>query len=206
MVVVIGSVGGVVFEFLTNTFGKKYSGEVWTNWYRKRLYTGILTLAYMREKLNRDNLMSTYPAGKKIGFIPEGLARPNGVTHCRTADGSWNNLDDPKEGAAGTRFPRNVANTAIEQFGAQVRDVSRGVEALATALDETNALELPLGPAGGAGAFYRRQSQKPGTTGKSSQGTAGRQYPNRAALLTFSGHHRTRRRRLYPGHRRPRLR
>src|SRR3984957_978280 len=33
---------------------------------------------------------------------------PLGVTHFRTADGSWNNLTDPKEGAAGTRFLRNV--------------------------------------------------------------------------------------------------
>jgi hypothetical protein len=110
----IGSIGGVIFEWLTRLVGKKYLGEVWTNWYRKRLYTGILTLAYMREKLNRDNLKSTYPPGAMIGFQPGGLAPPEGVTHFRTADGSWNNLDDPKEGAAGTRFPRNVANSAIK--------------------------------------------------------------------------------------------
>ena len=72
---------------------------------------GILTLAYMREKLNSENLRSTYPPGAKIGFQPDGLEPPEGVTHFRTADGSWNNLDDPKEGAAGTRFPRNVANS-----------------------------------------------------------------------------------------------
>ena len=127
----LGSVGGVAFELLTRTFGKNYRGEVWTNWYRKRLYTGILTLAYMREKLNRDNLKSTYPAGTRIGFQPDGLARPEGVTHFRTADGSWNNLDDPKEGAAGTRFPRNVDNTAIkpandaELMSPNPREVSR---------------------------------------------------------------------------------
>ena len=45
-------------------------------------------------------------------FAPAGLTPPEGVTHFRTADGSWNNLDNPKEGAAGTRFPRNVANSA----------------------------------------------------------------------------------------------
>ena len=110
----VGSVAGAVFELLTKSIGRNYRGEVWTNWYRKRLYSGILTLAYMREKLNRDNLHSTYPAGHKVGFQPDGLAPPDGVTHFRTADGSWNNLDDPKEGAAGTRFARNVANSAIE--------------------------------------------------------------------------------------------
>ena len=35
------------------------------------------------------------------------------MTHFRTADGSWNNLADPKEGAAGTRFLRNVDLSAI---------------------------------------------------------------------------------------------
>ena len=109
----VGSVGGAVFGWLTDRFGKDYRGEVWTNWYRKRLYTGILRLAYMREKLNRENLRSTYPQGAKIGFQQDALTPPDGVTHYRTADGSWNNLADPKEGAAGTRFPRNVANEAI---------------------------------------------------------------------------------------------
>ena len=37
------------------------------------------------------------------------------MTHFRTADGTWNNLANPKEGAAGTRFPRNVANSAIRR-------------------------------------------------------------------------------------------
>jgi hypothetical protein len=109
----IGSVGGSIFGWLTNSFGKNYRGDVWTNWYRKRTYSGILTLAYMREKLNADNLRSTYPAGAKTAFQPDDLEPPDGVTHFRTADGSWNNLDDPKEGAAGTRFPRNVENAAI---------------------------------------------------------------------------------------------
>jgi hypothetical protein len=109
----IGSVGGGILGWLTDLLGKNYRDEVWTNWYRKRLYTGILTLAYMRERLNSENLKSTYPRGAKVGFQPDGLTPPEGVTHFRTADGSWNNLDDPKEGAAGTRFPRNVANSVI---------------------------------------------------------------------------------------------
>ncbi len=111
----VGSLAGAIFGWLTNVVGKNYRGEVWTNWYRKNLYSGVLTLAYMREKLNRDNLKNSYPPGANIGFTPDGLTAPQGVSHFRTADGSWNNLDDPKEGAAGTRFPRNVANSAIEQ-------------------------------------------------------------------------------------------
>ena len=67
----------------------------------------------MREKLNRDNLKSAYPPGSLVAFQSPGLEPPLGVTHFRTADGTWNNLSDPKEGAAGTRFHRNVANEAI---------------------------------------------------------------------------------------------
>jgi tetratricopeptide (TPR) repeat protein len=86
---------------------------IWTNWYRRRLYSGILTLAYMREKLNKRNLVNTYPEGKLIGFQPEGQEPPEGVRFFRTADGSWNNLANPKEGAAGTRFLLNVDPSAV---------------------------------------------------------------------------------------------
>ena len=111
----VGSIGGVVFETLTRVLGRSYSSRVWTSWYRKSLYRGILTLAYMREMLDRHNLRSTYPGDANVGFAPSGLTPPEGVTHFRTADGSWNNLANPKEGAAGTRFPRNVANSAIRR-------------------------------------------------------------------------------------------
>lgn len=90
-----------------------YRDAVWTNWYRRRLSLAILTLAYMREKLNANNLGSSYPEGALAGFQDAGQKPPQGVTHFRTADGSWNNLADPKEGAAGTRFLRNVAMSAI---------------------------------------------------------------------------------------------
>jgi hypothetical protein len=110
----VGSVGGAVMGWLTELKGKNYSDEVWTNWYRKGLYSGILNLAYMRDKLNMGNLKSTYPAGAKVAFQPDGLVPPDGVANFRTADGSWNNLNDPKEGAAGTRFPRNVTNDVIK--------------------------------------------------------------------------------------------
>ncbi|MEN8238815.1 MAG: hypothetical protein ABFR53_06385, partial [Actinomycetota bacterium] len=51
----IGSVGGAVMGWLTKLIGKNYNDEVWTNWYRKGLYSGILNLAYMRDKLNVGN-------------------------------------------------------------------------------------------------------------------------------------------------------
>ena len=90
-----------------------YRDRVWTNWYRRNIYLGILTLAYMRERLNKNNLWVTYPAGTLAGFQKAGQKPPVGATHFRTADGSWNNLRNPKEGAAGTRFPRNIRREAI---------------------------------------------------------------------------------------------
>ena len=63
----VGTIGGVVFEALTRVLGRDYSNRVWTSWYRKSLYRGIFTLAYMREMLDRHNLRSTYPADANVG-------------------------------------------------------------------------------------------------------------------------------------------
>jgi hypothetical protein len=95
-----------VIELVGRVFG--YRAGLWTNWYRRCWMLGVLILAYMREQLNAHNLKSTYPAGKLVAFQEAGQRPPLGVTHFRTADGSWNNLADPMEGAACTRFLRNV--------------------------------------------------------------------------------------------------
>ena len=113
---VIGFVATFVIDaliwFVGNVIG--YKDEVWTNWYRRRtLFAGVLTLAFLRELLNKNNLKNTYPKGILVGFQPTGQVPPPGVTHYRTADGSWNNFLDPKEGAAGTRFSWNVENAVI---------------------------------------------------------------------------------------------
>ena len=119
VLLVVGNAGGAVVSLamgaVTSLLGglAGYRDEVWTNWYRRPYFIGILTLAYMRDRLNKNNLKSAYPPAALIGFQPEGQSPPPGVRHFRTADGSWNNLSDPKEGAAGTRFPRNVNNDVI---------------------------------------------------------------------------------------------
>ena len=106
----LGAVATVVMDWLIEQVGRKFGhpAKVWTNWYRRPWALGVLILAYMREQLNAHNLKSTYPRGELVGFLNPGRRPPLGVTHFRTADGSWNNLMDPKEGAAGTRFLRNV--------------------------------------------------------------------------------------------------
>jgi Animal haem peroxidase len=106
----LGAVGTVVMDWLIDLVGRKfgYRGRVWTNWYHRCWVLGVLILAYIRERLNAHNLISTYPPGDLVAFQARGQRPPLGVSHFRTADGSWNNLTDPKEGAACTRFLRNV--------------------------------------------------------------------------------------------------
>ncbi len=129
----LGEVATAIMEFLSRSWGSiaGYRDRIWTNWYRRPFLLGILTLAYMREKLNANNLKSTYPEGALVGFQAAGQTPPEGSTHFRTANGSWNNLENPMEGAAGTRFPRNVGNEAVRpQTGEELmtpnpREVSR---------------------------------------------------------------------------------
>jgi hypothetical protein len=106
----LGAVLTVLMDHIINVVGRVwgYRARIWTNWYRRCTVTGVLLLAYMRELLNANNLKSTYPRGDLVAFQQAGQIPPIGVRHFRTADGSWNNLADPKEGAAGTRFLRNV--------------------------------------------------------------------------------------------------
>ena len=129
----LGVVASILMGTATYLWGTLfgYRDRIWTNWYRRKATFAVLTLAYMRDRLNKLNLKSTYPTGTLIGFQVAGKQPPEGVSHFRTADGSWNNLADPKEGAAGTRFPRNVSNAAIEpETGARLmtpnpREISR---------------------------------------------------------------------------------
>jgi hypothetical protein len=106
----LGAVFTVVMDWLIEWVGREfgYRAKIWTNWYRRCWELGVLILAYMREQLNAKNLKSTYPDGDLVAFQKAGQRPPVGVTHFRTADGSWNNLTNPKEGAAFTRFLRNV--------------------------------------------------------------------------------------------------
>ena len=78
---VIGFVATFVIDaliwFVGNVIG--YKDEVWTNWYRRRtLFAGVLTLAFLRELLNKNNLKNTYPKGILVGFQPTGQVPPPG--------------------------------------------------------------------------------------------------------------------------------
>jgi hypothetical protein len=138
-----------MFGGLTRIYGvlAGYHDEVWTNWYRRPLGLAVLTLAHMREELNRHNLRDAYPKEELVGFQAGQKPLP-GVERYRTADGSWNNLKNPMEGAAGTRFSRNVANSAIRpESGARLmtpdpREVSRRLLTRGDSMKEIPFLNL----------------------------------------------------------------
>ena len=130
---VLGAAGTLMVALVTDVYGSLagYRNAVWTNWYHRPQFKAILTLAYMREQLNAHNLGTSYPPGRLVGFQKPGQTPPAGVTHFRTADGSWNDLANPKAGAAGTRFLRNVELAVIRpEVGEQLltpnpREISR---------------------------------------------------------------------------------
>jgi Animal haem peroxidase len=146
----LGFVCGVTFGLITRIYGALagYHDEVWTNWYRKPLWRAILMLAHMREELNRHSLKDAYPKGELVGFQSKGQKPPPGVERCRRADGSWNNLENPMEGAAGTRFSRNVTNAAIRPesgerlFYPDPREISRKLLARGDRMKEVPFLNL----------------------------------------------------------------
>lgn len=106
----VGEVAGSIITFgmevMTTVWGRLagFHGKVWTNWYHRTGPAAVLTLAHMRNRLNAAHLTPVYPDGARVAFQPDDLTPPPGVTHFRTADGSWNNLSNPREGSAGTRL------------------------------------------------------------------------------------------------------
>ena len=110
-----GAFLSLTMGLITDIWGltRGYRDKIWTNWYRRGHLSAVLTLAYMRDRLNRYNLKNVYPGNALVGFAPAGPAKPPGVEFYRTSNGSWNNLNNPLEGAAATRFSRNVESDAI---------------------------------------------------------------------------------------------
>ena len=81
---------GVGYQESPALFGRQVHDEVWTNWYREKPLKGILKLAYMRERLNRENLVDTHPPDVLTDYAALDVLPPTGVGSYRTLDGSWN--------------------------------------------------------------------------------------------------------------------
>src|ERR1700730_16285895 len=74
-------------------------------WHRLPVPLSILTLIGVRNQLREKNLYDTSPAEENGSELPEW--NPHYLT-TRSRDGSYNDLRNPRMGAAGTRFGRNV--------------------------------------------------------------------------------------------------
>jgi hypothetical protein len=72
-------------------------------WHRLPVPLGLLTLVGLRTRLRESNLYDT-------SSRPEDPPSPEGSRHLttRTADGTFNDLENPTMGSAGTRFGRNA--------------------------------------------------------------------------------------------------
>lgn len=105
---VAGAVVGGAVGVAARVFGAPDKGEIWTTWSKKNQVKGLMMLSEMRRKMNENNLQKVYPEGELVGFEKPGQVAPEWTKWARTADGSWNNPLDPKEGAANTRFGRNI--------------------------------------------------------------------------------------------------
>lgn len=75
-------------------------------WDRLPVLPGLLTLLGLRVRLRQENLHDT---GSLPSVNPPDAGPPSGSHRVdRTADGSHNDLDEPRMGMAGTRFGRNI--------------------------------------------------------------------------------------------------
>ena len=85
--------------------------DVRRGWDRLPTPLGLAVLIGLRDALRRDNLHDT---GVLPALPQPPLPAPTpAVTAGRTVDGSWNDLEHPRAGMAGTRFGRNVPLDAV---------------------------------------------------------------------------------------------
>jgi len=77
-------------------------------WYRMPLLIGLMILVGLRTILRQRNLYDT--TGVKLTGAAQSTATGQGEDYltARTADGTYNDLEHPTMGSAGTRFGRNV--------------------------------------------------------------------------------------------------
>ena len=90
--------------------------EIWTNWYRYPELFSVVNLAIIRDRLNKNNLVSVYQE------LPDTLGKRKVVCGeqeqwVRTDDGTCNSLEQPAMGAVGMAFGRNVGLQAVVKNG-----------------------------------------------------------------------------------------
>jgi len=93
-----GSLFSRLFTRATEALDRKF------RWHKLPVPLGLLTLVGLRMRLRESNLHDTSSANGTGQPPPEGGRRLT----ARTVDGTYNDLENPAMGSAGTRFGRNV--------------------------------------------------------------------------------------------------
>jgi hypothetical protein len=136
LLTVVGNVAGMklgqTLGVLTQLLGREPTSTTkWTSWYRHEQLRATIMLARRRHRLNRDQLFAAYEKNDGTGFFKSSGSMPAWARVARTADGSWNDLDEPMAGAAATRFGFNTdptktpAETGSRLLSPNPRTVSR---------------------------------------------------------------------------------
>ncbi len=88
-------------------FGALFTGY-WTNWSADPMQTALAKLAVMRGALETYNLFDVHLPGALVGNEAGETVCDAASATTRTLDGTCNDPADPRMGAVGTRFGRNV--------------------------------------------------------------------------------------------------
>jgi hypothetical protein len=86
-------------------------------WHKLPLLLGLANLRELRQTLRTENLHDTNgidAGGSHEAAVVQPPAAGSEVLRARTPDGSYNDLEGPRMGMAGTRFGRNVALDVIK--------------------------------------------------------------------------------------------
>ncbi len=95
------STGGRIVQNIASRLDRRFG------WDRLPKYLGLLTLAGVRDRLRRENLVDNDSAAPFKDSLPPRSVEVQ-YLKARTLDGTFNDLSNPAMGAAGTRFGRNI--------------------------------------------------------------------------------------------------
>src|SRR5262249_25969651 len=99
-------------DFFSRNFGRVtefFTGRI--PWYKLPVLLGLARVFRIREKLRSDNLYDTEKIDA-VALPPLGTAGAK-ERASRTIDGTYDDLDQPRMGSAGTRFGRNMPLDSI---------------------------------------------------------------------------------------------
>ena len=82
-------------------------------WHKLQTPFALLNLLNFRNKLRKNNLHDTSQIADKDKLPKPIPDADNKHLIARTADGSFNDLEHPEMGMAGTRFGRNVSDPIV---------------------------------------------------------------------------------------------